>query len=131
MQSKRKKYQRWKIHRQLNGYDIMVNAKQFKTEKKYLSAKDDGTTIDGKILTIDAAFKEDVQNPNNEVKESLCVRFKDVAKPLVLNQTNLMALMAAFGEDTDKWINHKVKGAVVNVPFNGKNVLGIQIYPQK
>ena len=108
----------------------MVNAKLFKSEKKYLSAKDDGTALNGKVLTIDSAFQEDVQNPNGEVKESLCIRFKDVAKPMVLNQTNLMACMTAWGEDTDKWVNHKIKFAVVNVPFNGKNVAGIQIYPQ-
>jgi hypothetical protein len=108
----------------------MVNAKLFKSEKKYLSAKDDGEKLNSKVLTIDTAFSEDVQNPNGEVKTSLCIRFKDVEKPLVLNQTNLMAVMTTWGEDTDKWINHKVKVAVVNVPFNGKNVLGIQIYPQ-
>lgn len=108
----------------------MVNAKLFKSEKKYLSAKDNGANLNGKVLTIDSAFSEDVQNPNGEVKVSLCMRFKDVDKPLVLNQTNLQAVMTAWGEDTDEWINHKVKIGVVNVPFNGKNVLGIQIYPQ-
>ena len=92
----------------------MVNAKLFKSEKKYLSAKDDGEKLNGNVLTIDTAFSEDVQNPNGEVKVSLCVRFKGVDKPLVLNQTNLMALMTAWSDDTDKWISHRVKIAVVN-----------------
>jgi len=107
----------------------MVNAKKFKTEKKYLSAKDD-SVLDGKILLIDAVFEDEISDNKGNSSDALCIRFKDVSKVLSLNQTNLMACMTVWGEDTDKWINHKVKFALTNVLYNGQTVKGIQIYPQ-
>jgi hypothetical protein len=113
----------------LIGCNTMVKATLFKTEKKYLSAKED-KELDGKILIIDSVFSEEIQNNSGDVKESLCIRFKDVKKVLSLNQTNLTACMAVWGEDTDEWINHKVKFVVINQTFKGEQTKGIQIYPQ-
>lgn len=106
----------------------MVNAKLFKTEKKFLSAKEN-FKLDGDILTIDAVFKETIQSPDGESKESLCIRFKDVKQILSLNQTNLMLCIAELGEDTDKWVNEKAKFTLVNQTFNGEIKKGIQINP--
>ena len=107
----------------------MPNAKLYKTEKKYLSAKEDNE-LDGKILVIDSVFPEEIQDNQGGVKESLCMRFKDVKKVLSLNQTNLNACITIWGEDTDVWINHKVKFMVVNVTMRGEMTKGIQIVPQ-
>lgn len=107
----------------------MVNAKAYKTEKKYLSAKDDGK-LDGQIMTIDSVFESEISDNKGNSQDGLCMRFKGVEKVLVLNQTNLTACMNVWGEDTDKWINHKVKFALTNVLYNGNTVKGIQIYPQ-
>jgi hypothetical protein len=107
----------------------MVNAKLFKTEKKYLSAKED-KELDGKILTIDAVFPEEIQDNQGGVKEALCIRFKDVKKVLSLNQTNLSACMTVWGENTDEWSSHKVKFVVVNKTFRGEITKGIDIMPQ-
>jgi hypothetical protein len=107
----------------------MVNAKLFKSEKKYLSAKED-KEHDGEILTIDAVFPEEIKCNSGEVKESLCVRFKGVKKVLSLNQTNLNACITVFGENTDEWVNHKVKFLIVNVNSVGGNDKGIQVVPQ-
>ncbi len=90
--------------------------------QKFLSAEKDGKDIDGKSVIIDAAYPETI----NE-QEKLCVRFKGLDKPLVLNQTNLNVLMMAYGEDTDMWVNNKVQLIIANVMFNGVAREGIQI----
>jgi hypothetical protein len=107
----------------------MVNANLFKTEKKFLSAKED-FKLDGEILTIDAVFKETITSPDGDTKESLCIRFKGIKKILSLNQTNLVLCMTQWGEDTDKWVNEKVKFTLVNQTFGGEIKKGIQINPQ-
>jgi len=106
----------------------MVNAKLFKTEKKFLSAKEN-FKMDGEILVIDAVFKETITSSDGESRESLCIRFKDVKQILSLNQTNLMLCIIEFGEDTDTWINEKVKFLIVNQTFGGEIKKGIQINP--
>ena len=106
----------------------MVSAKLYKSEKKYLSAKDD-KEHDGKILIIDSVFPDEIKSNTGEVKESLCIRFKDVKKVLSLNQTNLNACITVFGDDTDEWVNHKVKFLIVNVNPIGGTDKGIQIVP--
>jgi hypothetical protein len=118
-----------KKHQLLNGFDTMVNAKLFKTEKKYLSAKED-KELDGKVLLIDSVFPEEIKSTTGEVKESLCMRFRDIKKVLSLNQTNLNACITVFGENTDEWVNNKVKFLIVNVNPMGGNDKGIQIVPQ-
>ena len=106
----------------------MVNAKLFKTEKKFLSAKEN-FKMDGELLTIDSVFKETITSADGDSKESLCIRFKDVKQILSLNQTNLMLCILEFGEDTDTWINEKVKFGIVNQTFGGEIKKGMQITP--
>lgn len=114
---------------ELNGVvKTMVNAKLFKTEKKFLSAKEN-FKMDGETFVIDSVFKETITSPDGESKESLCIRFKDVKQILSLNQTNLMLCIAEFGEDTDSWVNEKVKFTLVNQTYGGEIKKGIQINP--
>jgi len=93
--------------------------------QKYLSAKMD-KNIDGLISVIDAVFSENI----NSV-DKLVMRIKGCEKPMVLNQTNLNALILAFGDDTDTWINKKIEIRVVGVMFNGALVDGLQVKPIK
>jgi len=108
----------------------MVKATLFKTEKKYLSAKED-YSLEGKTLVIDSVFKEEISNQQGDSKESLCIRFKDVKKVLSFNQTNLTLCINEFGDDTDMWVNQKVKVSLVNQTFQGEIKKGIQITPIK
>lgn len=100
----------------------MVKATDF-VSAKYLSAKV-AKEFNGKKYTIDTAFSENIND-----EDKLCIRLSGVDRPLALNQTNLSVLMAAFGDDTDSWVNQKVILKIVKVSFNGKLVDGIQLEP--
>lgn len=100
----------------------MVKVTEF-VNAKYLAAKTAGE-YNGKTLTIDSVFPEIINED-----EKLCVRFNGVERPLALNQGNLTALMAAYGDDSDMWISHKVILHLVRVTFNGQQVPSIQIEP--
>lgn len=101
----------------------MVKVAKFVTTK-YLAAKNAGE-YKGKKFTIDAVFAETI----NDV-EKLVVRLSGIDQALPLNQTNLTILVDAFGDDSDKWINHSVVLNVVKVTFNGELKDGIQLTPQ-
>ena len=100
----------------------MVNAKAYKTEKRFINADEVRNELIGKKLTIDAAFNETI----NE-KDKLCIRFSGVKKILALNQTNIDILSTVYGDDTDKWINNKVTLSIVKVKFNGELVDSVQV----
>ena len=93
--------------------------------QKYLSAKAD-KGIDGVITIIDSVFEENING-----QDKLVMRLKGQEKPMVLNQTNLNALMMAYGEDTDLWVSRKVQLIIVTVMFNGVPTEGIQVKPIK
>lgn len=96
------------------------------TESKYLSAKVDKNEIEGKTFVIDAVFPEVINGT-----EKLCVRLRGLGKVLVLNQTNIVATMNAFGEDTEMWPSHSVQLNIVGIMFNGQIVDSIQVRPAK
>lgn len=97
-----------------------MKAGEFITQK-FLSAKMD-KDIDGKTFVIDSVHPEII----NEQRK-LVIRFKGLDKPLVLNQTNLNALILNYGDDTDQWINQKVTLMIITVMFNGAPTDGIQV----
>lgn len=109
----------------------MVSAKAYKTEKRFLSAKDDKFQIDGQTFIIDAVFPEEIRGNDGSVKENLVVRLKGVEKLLSLNQTNLTILATDFGDDTDNWVNEKITLMVVSTKFKGEITQGIQVKPKK
>lgn len=104
----------------------MVKATEFVTAK-YMTAKQAGD-LNGKSYIIESAFREEIGQKGEE-QDKLCIRLKGVEKPLPLNQTNLMVLMTAYGDDTDLWINKKITVRLVNVTFNNELVKGIQLEP--
>ena len=99
----------------------MVNAKKYVSEGKYMNAAS-VKEIEGKSLTIDAAFNETIND-----KEKLCIRFAGHDKVLALNQTNLTILIDSFGDDTDMWVNKKIKLTIVKVKFNNELKDGVQV----
>ncbi|MDD2208252.1 MAG: hypothetical protein PHU45_02735 [Bacilli bacterium] len=100
----------------------MVNVKKF-ISAKYLTAKVAGD-LKGKKLVIDSAFMEQIKD-----SDKLCLRFKNVDLPMPLNQTNLTVLTAAWGEESNDWINKSVILNIVNVSFQGEVAKGIQLEP--
>lgn len=92
------------------------------TESKYLSAKMDKASIDGKKFTIDAVFPEVINGT-----EKLCARLRGVEKVLVLNQTNIAVLVQKYGDETDLWVNQVITLNVIGIMFNGSLVDGIQV----
>lgn len=96
------------------------------TESKYLSAKVDKDEIDQKKFVVDAVFPEVING-----KEKLCVRLRGIEKVLVLNQTNIIAMMQSFGEETELWPSHTITLNIVGIMFNGQLVDSIQVRPSK
>lgn len=102
----------------------MVNVKKF-VSAKYLSSKNLGNNV-GKTCFIDAAYSDIVND-----EDKLLLRLSGIENPLVLNQTNLSILIAAYGDDTDKWLGNGVVINLVKVSYNGQMVDGIQLSPTK
>ena len=63
-----------------------------------------------------------------EMKILVDVEYKDEESTLVLNKTNLLNLLDAFGDDTDKWKGKQVTLKVERTTFNGKTVPCIRVY---
>lgn len=99
-----------------------MDARKFVTPKKYLSVEHDAKDIDGKTVVIDGVFPE-VINEN----EKLVMRLKGLEKKLAMNQTNIMTMVKAFGENTDKWVNQTIALRVVNITVGGNLIGTIQI----
>lgn len=62
---------------------------------------------------------------DNKVK--LCLFFEDRGQHLPLNQTNLDTVIAAFGDDFDKWSGRRVRLVVRPTEMKGKKVPGVRI----
>ena len=102
----------------------MVNVAGY-IKSKFMSAKSAiEQDMKGKKFVIDVAYNETINN-----EDKLCLRFKNVDSPMPLNQTNITILSAAYGDDTDAWINHKVMLNIVKVNYNGQMVDSIQLEP--
>lgn len=89
--------------------------------QKYLSAAKN-KDIDGKIFVIDSVFTEVINGVDKVV-----MRFKGLDKTLVLNKTNMNALVAAYGDESDTWINNKVQLIIIWTTYQGNPTEGIQI----
>ena len=81
-----------------------------------------------RVLTIKDCSLEEVGNGDTR----WVLFFKEVQKGLVLNVTKIRQLEAAFGDDSDQWMNQKVKlSHDPNVAFQGKIVGGIALQTPK
>ncbi len=96
---------------------------------KFLKGADVG---DGKLVTIGNVTRENV-GTEEEPEAKWAVHFKEFAKPLVLNKTNINRLERMCSSDnTDDWAG---KQCVVyfdpDVEFGGKTVGGLRVRSPK
>jgi hypothetical protein len=83
-------------------------------ESKFLKKED---VEQGVLVTITAIEQHDVSMENKPTEMKWCATFNELAKPLVLNMTNMRALEAITGsDDSDHWIGRTI------VLFNDPNV---------
>ena len=84
---------------------------------------------DDEVVTIKDLSLEEV-GQGGETKWVLF--FKEHTKGMILNVTTIRVLEAAFGDDSDAWIGHKVKLYVdPNVTMQGKVVGGLRLMPPR
>jgi hypothetical protein len=95
-------------------------------ESKYLRKEDVG---DGVLVTIVGIDKANLAMEGEAPKFRYCLRFEELAKPLVMNSTNIQLCEMACGSDeSDDWIGHRiVLYNDPNVSMQGKLVGGIRI----
>jgi hypothetical protein len=100
-------------------------------DSKFLKKEDVGT---GVLVTIASIDRENVAKEGADPEMKFIMRFEELDKPLVLNQTNIQACqMACSGEDdTDAWIGYKiVLYDDPNVSYAGKITGGIRLRKPK
>jgi hypothetical protein len=95
-------------------------------QSKFLTRSDVGQ---GKLVTIDQVFQENVAKEGAPEELKWCIQFAESEKPLVLNSTNgQLIAQITKQEDTDNWAGHKV---VLyddpSISFGGKLVGGIRV----
>ena len=99
-------------------------------ESKYLKQSD---FPDPLIVTVSKIGKVNIAKEGDEPEHKWAVRFKEFAKPMLLNSTNIRLLEKACGsDDTDDWIGKEV---IVytdeSVSFGGQVVGGLRIRKQE
>lgn len=83
-------------------------------------------TLIGNDLIVSAVESTDIR----DVKKML-VNFKGVNKALVVNHTNRVAMIRAFGNETDGWIGRTVRIEVTSRTYKGRPILSTTVVPQK
>lgn len=98
-------------------------------ESKYLKQSD----IDGEVIvTIQKIGRGNVAMDDQPEELKWMIRFKEFAKPMVLNSTNIQLLEKACGEETDDWPGQEVILFVdPNVSFGGKLTGGLRLKSAK
>jgi hypothetical protein len=82
-----------------------------------------------KLFTISGADKMNVAPAGQPVENKVCVRFKEIDKPFVLNYTNYNTIVDITGsEDSDGWIGKQlVMYFDPNISFSGKMTGGLRL----
>ncbi len=83
----------------------------------------------GALVTIKGVEQHDVSMENKPTEMKWCATFNELAKPLVLNMTNMRALEAITGsDDSEHWISTQiVLFNDPNISFGGKITGGIRL----
>lgn len=86
----------------------MVDATKYAaSESKDLQAKDFvGKNLKGKIASVSEVHFE--ARDDRPAQDKLRLMFQGKEKGLVLNASNTLILIEAYGSDTDKWIGHEI-----------------------
>ena len=76
------------------------------------------------VLTISEVTAEEI---GDEKKTKPVLAFKEIDKKLVLNKTNMSALVAALGNDMHRWVGAKVVLYPAMVQFKDKMVQAVRL----
>lgn len=88
----------------------------------------DITEPHGRLVTISEIQLLNVAPDGAEPEKKYAMFFQAMEKPLVLNSTNIHALRAALGEDTDPWVGKQIVLYVdPNIHYGGKVVGGLRL----
>lgn len=102
-----------------------------KTDEFFQSKWLRGDDLKGKAykVTVQAVTVEEMKNKDGLAERKLCVQFQGIKKPLVLNKTNYLALVATAGgsKDTDAWIGKTVILRPEEVTAFGETTLSVRI----
>ena len=86
---------------------------------KYLKAAD----ISGDTRAIIAGCtSEDVAGKGNAADFKPVLVFSNLERGIVLNKTNAGTIKAAYGKDTDEWVDKEVILFQMSTQFNGRDV---------
>lgn len=94
-------------------------------ESKYLRQQD----VDGEVMvTVQSIKKVNVARDDEDPEYRWTMKFKEHAKPMVLNVTNLKRLAKALGDDSDSWIGEQIMLYVdPDIEFGGNVVGGLRL----
>lgn len=96
---------------------------------KYLKQSD---VPEDSLVTVQKLTKVNVARDDEEPDYKWTIQFKEYAKPMVLNATNIKRLGKALGDDTDDWLGGQVVLYVdPDVEFGGNQVGGLRIRAHK
>lgn len=91
---------------------------------QYLRATD----LQGPITATISHVVEEQVGAEDEREAKLVMHFMKGQKGLVLNQTNLQACAALYGDETDAWTGKRIELYVdPNVFFSGKKIGGLRL----
>lgn len=91
----------------------------------YLNSATAGLLV-GKDLVIYEVKSEEVRD-----KKKMVIGFESVDKTLIVNKTNRMVMIEAFGDETDNWIGTTVRIEITKRMYQGKPLPGILLVPNK
>lgn len=92
---------------------------------RYMSADDlDGNPITG---TITGVGVQTIVNPQGEKRDRIVIDLDGFIKPIVLNATNLQAIISSLGDETDSWLGATVRVGKHRTKFAGKPVDGLLV----
>jgi hypothetical protein len=104
----------------------MPRTSEMKGPGKFLRQSDVGS---GVRLTIAGCSEHNTAMDGAPQEMKWCLEFRQIDKPLVLNQTNIQILEKVFGSDnSDDWIDNEIIAYTdPNVSYGGKLVGGIRL----
>jgi len=77
-------------------------------------------------LTISTVSQEEI---GQDRKKKLVIYFKNRDQAMVVNKTNAMTLISAFGPETAGWVGKPVEVYTEPTLFQGKRVDGLRVRP--
>ncbi len=84
------------------------------------------TALVGQDLVVYEVKAVDVKD-----KKKMVIGFENVEKTLIVNKTNRLVMVEAYGDETDDWIGMTVRIEITKRMYQGKPLPGILLVPQK